>query len=169
MREQQNQQDHQQNNTRYTGNQAARNQENQEEDITTFRLNTNFFGLRDQFQYIDEASIPKTKFEFPKFNGMGLNNWLYKVTQFFTCQQTHPKQWIRICTVHFEDEPMEWFTGWAHDRDSFTWDEFVNALENRYGESIFRSPGIELKDLRQTLNMSVIEYQSQFQKLRCKV
>lgn len=68
-----------------------------------------FWGLRQDLLYYNIQELPKTKMELPKFNRKGLQHWLFKVRQYFACQQVHPIQWIWIHTVYFEDEAMKWF------------------------------------------------------------
>ncbi|CAN6458183.1 unnamed protein product [Victoria cruziana] len=68
----------------------------------------------------NQVVLPRLKLEFPKFSGKDFKHWIYKVRQYFTCQQVPANQWIRLCSLNFEGQAMEWFTWLVEKRPAMT-------------------------------------------------
>ncbi|CAN6458169.1 unnamed protein product [Victoria cruziana] len=114
-----------------------------------------------------QATFPRIKLEFPKFSGKDFKHWLYKVRQYLTCQQILANQWIRLCSLNFEGQAMEWFTWLIEKRPALTWTDFVEAATKRFDQSTFASDEIELKELKQI--GKVADYQAEFERLSCRI
>ncbi|CAN6474425.1 unnamed protein product [Victoria cruziana] len=115
----------------------------------------------------NQVVLPRLKLEFPKFSGKDFKHWIYKVRQYFTCQQVPANQWIRLCSLNFEGQAMEWFTWLIEKRPAMTWTDFVEAATKRFDQSTFASDEIELKELKQTGKVS--DYQAEFERLSCRI
>ncbi|MFV0960601.1 hypothetical protein QML37_29205, partial [Klebsiella pneumoniae] len=78
-------------------------------------------------------SLGKPKIDFPIFSGPNILHWIYKIEQYYTCQEVPRDSWIRYATMHFEDEAMEWYT-WAlkHNIHFPNWEEFLDELMKRF-------------------------------------
>ncbi|XP_019228846.1 PREDICTED: uncharacterized protein LOC109209936 [Nicotiana attenuata] len=100
-----------------------------------------------------------SKLEFPRFAGIDLKNWLYKVDQFFSMDEVAFDQRVKVASIHFDGEAIAWHRSFMRSRNSVldpTWTEYVLALNERFGDG-FEDHMEALKNLQQT--GSVREYQ----------
>nr|CAD1833858.1 unnamed protein product [Ananas comosus var. bracteatus] len=94
-----------------------------------------------------------TKLEFPRFNGEELKGWLYRCEQFFEIDGTPEDSKVKIAAIHLEGRALQWhqvFMKARLTRSRPTWEEYVMALNTRFGSELYDDPTSELKKLRQT-------------------
>ncbi|XP_070052418.1 uncharacterized protein [Nicotiana tomentosiformis] len=105
-----------------------------------------------------------SKLEFPRFSGKDLRTWLYKVDQFFTIDDIHSDQRVKVASIHFEGGAIPWHQAYMGNRlfvHPPIWNEYVMALVERFGTE-FDDLMADLKNLKQV--GSVREYQASFDK-----
>lgn len=112
-----------------------------------------------------------SKIEFPRFNGVDLRSWIYKVDQFFSLDEIPPNQKVRVASLHFDGLAIEWHLCIAYIRSRQhlphpTWDEYMFALMDRFGTE-FEDPMAELKLVKQT--GSVKDYHNEFDKIMIRL
>lgn len=107
------------------------------------------------------------RLDFPKFDGTDPNEWVKKAQQFFEYYSTHDEQRLQIAFFHMEDKALSWYSWLKESSPVHSWDDFVSALEVRFGPFAFEDPVGEFTKLRQ--NGTVEEYQTQFEILSNKI
>ncbi|XP_031490447.1 uncharacterized protein LOC116257642 [Nymphaea colorata] len=112
-------------------------------------------------------AIPWMRLDFPKFGGQDAQEWTYKTHQYFICQQVPRDLWVSIAVCHFEGEAMRWYNWNYRGLPEPPWEELVQEVLDRFGESAFHDYEIELKALYQT--GSVKDYQARFEDLSSMV
>nr|CAD1821649.1 unnamed protein product [Ananas comosus var. bracteatus] len=111
-----------------------------------------------------------TKIEFPRFDGEDLKGWMYRCEQFFEIDGTAEDAKVKLAAIHLEGRALQWhqiFMKSRLTRSIPTWEEYVSALNTRFGSDLFDDPMAELKSLRQL--GSVLEYQDKFDTLLNRV
>lgn len=61
----------------------------------------------------DQRSIcnHSTKLEFPKFGGEEFDSWMLRAEFFFEVDSTPKDSWVKMATLHLEDEAIQWHQG----------------------------------------------------------
>lgn len=49
-----------------------------------------------------------TRLEFPRFNGDGLYDWLYRCDKYFELYDTPDSMKIKIASIHLEGRALQW-------------------------------------------------------------
>ncbi|KAF3629835.1 hypothetical protein FXO37_28741 [Capsicum annuum] len=109
------------------------------------------------------------RLDFPKFSGLELRTWLYKVDQFFAMDEIPFERRVTIASIHMEGEAIAWHRSYVRSRNStaeLSWTKYVLALNERFGEG-FEDAMEALKKLNQT--GSVQKYQAEFDRLLISV
>ncbi|KAJ8644301.1 hypothetical protein MRB53_006049 [Persea americana] len=75
------------------------------------------------------------KLEFPHFDGTSPNSWLFKAKQYFNYHQVPEQQWLTITALNMEGEAIEWFQWYNDYVPGATWEQFVLAMDARFGPS----------------------------------
>ncbi|GKA04503.1 retrotransposon-related protein [Tanacetum coccineum] len=109
-----------------------------------------------------------TKVEFPRFEGDDVQGWLYRVNKFVEMDHiVDDEQKIRLVSMHVFGKALNWH---KHFMSKFgevvTWEVYQIQVKKRF-ESVFEDPVVELKNLKQTINVQV--YQDSFEELLNKV
>ncbi|GKC32852.1 gypsy/ty3 retroelement polyprotein [Tanacetum coccineum] len=108
-----------------------------------------------------------SKLEFPKFSGENVKGWMFKVKQFFTIDNVHDEDKVKIVSIHLHDRALIWHLQFVkiHGED-VAWNVYEEAISKRFGH-LNEDPMAELKYLRYKSIMK--EYQSQFEKVVTQV
>ncbi|XP_039124215.1 uncharacterized protein LOC120260722 [Dioscorea cayenensis subsp. rotundata] len=72
-----------------------------------------------------------SKIEFPRFDGIGLVEWLFKVEQFFEIDHTLEPNKVKMVSIHLEGKALHWYKAFLNMKDRgkvYVWKEFVEAL-----------------------------------------
>lgn len=83
-----------------------------------------------------------SRLEFPKFSGLDLRTWLYKVDQLFSIDEIPFNQRVKVASVHLEGDAIAWHRAFIKSRNSVvepTWTEYILALNERFGDN-FEDP-----------------------------
>jgi hypothetical protein len=105
--------------------------------------------------------------EFPTFNGEDPDSWCYRAEQFFYFYEIQERQKLRITTFHMEGKALSWFLALRNTNNLSSWDEFLAAIQVRFGNSSYDDPTETLSKLKQTGSLE--EYKTQFEELANKV
>ncbi|XP_077228305.1 uncharacterized protein LOC143861246 [Tasmannia lanceolata] len=104
--------------------------------------------------------------DVPKFDGTDPRGWTCKVEQFFNYYSTLADQCLMISSFHLEGPALSWFQ-WAKSNNLMhSWKGFLDAIQLRFGPSLYEDHKGELAKLQQT--SSVEDYQSRFEELSNK-
>ncbi|XP_012839901.1 PREDICTED: uncharacterized protein LOC105960281 [Erythranthe guttata] len=112
-------------------------------------------GNQEGPQWGTEYQLPTkcSSVEFPKFDGTNLRRWVYKCDQFFDVDGTPSSSKVKLAAVHLEERVLQWHQTFmnAHlTREIPSWEEYIRALNSRFGTLFFKDPMSELMNLKQT-------------------
>ncbi|KAF7813726.1 Ty3/gypsy retrotransposon protein [Senna tora] len=107
------------------------------------------------------------KMEIPSFNGTNAEDWVFKIKQFFRIYTTTSEQKIYLASFHMEGPAYAWYKWVCQNQPDLTWDEFLAALLNRFGSTLYENPKTALKQLIQVND--VAEYQDKFEALSTRI
>lgn len=102
-----------------------------------------------------------TKVDFPKFNGEDLRVWLYKVEQLFTDEDLTIQQKMKLVSLHFEGDTLQWHLGYVKKIDQLplpTWEEYLWLCDSFGAE--YSDPKIVLMNIKHTRSLK--EFQKAF-------
>ncbi|MCH96843.1 hypothetical protein A2U01_0017833, partial [Trifolium medium] len=101
------------------------------------------------------------------FDGKEPLDWIFKAQNYFDLSNTPPPQRLILIPFFLQGPALSWFK-WLHSNHLLTtWEEFLHALEVRFGPSSFTNHEATLYKLHQT--STVIDYQQQFETLSNRV
>ncbi|KAK8942861.1 hypothetical protein KSP39_PZI008721 [Platanthera zijinensis] len=110
------------------------------------------------------------RLDFPRFDGEGLLEWVFKCDQFFEVDNTPADLKVKVASVHLEGRALYWHQAYMKarlTRECPTWEAYCQALHNRFGSLLFDDPMSALKNLRQ--RTSVQAYLDEFDLLLHRV
>ncbi|XP_011078981.1 uncharacterized protein LOC105162605 [Sesamum indicum] len=103
------------------------------------------------------------KIHLQLFDGSNPLDWLFHADQFFAYYAVPPKLRLRRISCYMSGDALAWFQ-WMHNNGLLsTWQEFVSALELRFGPSSYENHRQALFKLRQS--GSIVDYQREFEQL----
>lgn len=108
--------------------------------------------------------------EFPKFDGNGLKDWIYKAEQFFDVDETPLSTRVKLASCRLEGRALQWHQTFMKNiitREWPGWGEYMSCLYSRFGTELFDDPMVDFKDLRQV--SSVQDYIDTFDELLTRV
>ncbi|KAK8938871.1 hypothetical protein KSP39_PZI011490 [Platanthera zijinensis] len=94
-----------------------------------------------------------SRLEFPKFSGEAVTDWIYRCEQFFEIDGTPEEQRVKIAAAHVEGKALFWHQAYMKariTRQGPYWEEYAQAITERFGSLLMDDPMRELKNLRQT-------------------
>ncbi|KAL5789286.1 hypothetical protein ACOSQ2_004174 [Xanthoceras sorbifolium] len=100
---------------------------------------------------------PHLKLNFPTFEGNDATRWIYKAEQYFEFK----------ISFHLEGVALQWHRWFTKFKGPLTWDEFNQAVLQRFGPTDFQNPFKALTRLKQAT--TVTTYQETFKKLSYRV
>ena len=95
---------------------------------------------------------------------------MFKCQQFFEVDNTPQEAQVRLASINLSGRALQWHQNWIKYKwgnQVVTWDAYVKALEDRFGEQGCGDPITELLSLKQTGTVS--SYHDQFECLLGKV
>ncbi|XP_035549739.1 uncharacterized protein LOC118349426 [Juglans regia] len=120
------------------------------------------------YKELGDRGLPKrVRLEIPRFSGHNSLAWVYRVNQYFLFHQIPPGQRIFIASFHLDDEALIWFQDASEAGVFHSWDEFVQALQVRFGSSPYDDPMESLTRLKQV--SSVTTYKIEFELLSNRI
>ncbi|XP_024310364.1 uncharacterized protein LOC112268670 [Brachypodium distachyon] len=116
--------------------------------------------VSSEFRSAYASTGTNSRLEFPPFDGENPVNWRLKSEAYFRACGVHRELWIDTAVVYFSGAAELWLQ-WsqAHLR-ARTWDQFVEAIQEKFGRQEFQQHVRQFSRLRQT--GTVLEYAEQF-------
>src|SRR4051812_5893505 len=133
------------------GNQGNQGQGNNQPHFAT--LNQFLANQPKTFSYCVEAT--------------DADDWLMDINKHFECSNVRPEDFVKFASFKLKDQAAEWFQQYKDSRGGrvITWDDFRRDFKAHHiPESVVESKREEFRNLKQG-NMSVYQYNTQFQKL----
>src|SRR3954462_8320464 len=133
------------------GNQGNQGQGNNQQNFAT--LNQFLANQPKTFSYCVEAT--------------DADDWLVDINKHFECSNVRPEDFVKFASFQLKDQAAEWFQQYKDSRAGrvITWDDFRREFKAHHiPESVVESKREEFRNLKQG-NMSVYQYNTQFQKL----
>ena len=107
------------------------------------------------------------KADLPLFDGEGVDEWVFKVHEYFNWYEVPIDMRLRMISFHLTGPAYTWYRWGVNNNIDYTWESFLDALSVRFGQNIYYDPKAAIKDLKQV--NSVAEYHSQFEELSNQV
>lgn len=107
------------------------------------------------------------KVDFPRFQGDDVLQWIFQAERFCKYYGVTDEDRIEIASMHFDGPVVPWFQMMEKEGRITSWAALIEALEDRYGPSLFESPEYVLFKLTQ--EDSVEEYYNNFTTLANRV
>ena len=107
------------------------------------------------------------KIDLPAFNGEHVDDWLFRIEEYFDLVSTPLDHRVKIASLHMTEPAYAWYKWLVCNNYTNDWVIFSEVVRKRFGTSLFENPQEALKELRQT--GTVAEYQSQFEALSTRV
>jgi hypothetical protein len=99
------------------------------------------------------------KLDFPRFKGGDPTAWVYRALQYFHYYQVPEPEKVMHASYHLDEEALVWFQDCEHELHG--WNDFVRAIQIRFGPASYDDPMELLTKLKQT--HSIAAYKSQFE------
>jgi hypothetical protein len=99
------------------------------------------------------------KLDFPRFKGGDPTAWVYRALQYFHYYQVPEPKKVMHASYHLDEEALVWFQDCEHELHG--WNDFVRAIQIRFGPASYDDPMELLTKLKQT--HSIAAYKSQFE------
>uniref|UniRef100_A0A2N9HZP8 Retrotransposon gag domain-containing protein n=1 Tax=Fagus sylvatica TaxID=28930 RepID=A0A2N9HZP8_FAGSY len=99
------------------------------------------------------------KLDFPRFKGGDPTAWVYRALQYFHYYQILEPEKVMHASYHLDEEALVWFQDCEHELHG--WNDFVRAIQIRFGPASYDDPMELLTKLKQTHNIAA--YKSQFE------
>lgn len=101
------------------------------------------------------------KHNFPKFTGENPLLWIDLAYTYFDMYSVQHHQWLSTATLYLEDHAALWFQAYKRRHPSPSWDQFVAAVIEEFGQDEFDGQMSKLVQLKQT--GTVLEYKLAFE------
>ncbi|KAG8377410.1 hypothetical protein BUALT_Bualt08G0030100 [Buddleja alternifolia] len=111
-------------------------------------------GVRSGSSGIPGYQVPTkvSRVEFSHFSRDDLRGWLYKCEQFFEVDETLPLAKVKLASVHLEGKALQWHQMYMKSRltrEIPNLEEYIRALNDRFGALVYEDPMSELVNLKQ--------------------
>uniref|UniRef100_M1DR02 Uncharacterized protein n=1 Tax=Solanum tuberosum TaxID=4113 RepID=M1DR02_SOLTU len=92
-----------------------------------------------------------SKIEFPRFNGVDLRSWIYKVDQYFSLDEIPPNQNVRVASLHFDGLAIEWHLAYIKSKQHHLVSEHFLELCG------YTKMANEIRDIKEMLDRMTME------------
>jgi hypothetical protein len=97
------------------------------------------------------------KLDFPRFKGGDPTAWVYRALQYFHYYQVLEPEKVMHASYHLDEEALVWFQDCEHELHG--WNDFVRAIQIRFGPASYDDPMELLTKLKQTHNIAAYKIQ----------
>ena len=92
-----------------------------------------------------------TKLDFPRFGGEGVDEWIFRVEQFFALDRIPEGSKIHVVSLHLDGGVLHWHKNLVKTKGRMPeWEEYKEAIRSRFGILAYHDPMAEMKKLKQT-------------------
>ncbi|KAF5468733.1 hypothetical protein F2P56_012865 [Juglans regia] len=124
-------------------------------------------GDVNQRELVNRGFARGIKLDFPRFRGGNPSLWIYCANQYFLYHQVPPGQRIFIASFHMDDEALIWFQDASEAGTFLSWEDFIKAVQIRFGSMPYDDPMESLTRLKQV--NTVNDYKSEFEILSNRI
>ncbi|KAF5477456.1 hypothetical protein F2P56_004096 [Juglans regia] len=124
-------------------------------------------GDVNQREIVNRGFARGIKLDFPRFRGGNPSPWIYRANQYFLYHQVPPGQRIFIASFHMDDEALIWFQDASEAGTFLSWEDFIKAVQIRFGSTPYDDPMESLTRLKQV--STVNDYKSEFEILSNRI
>lgn len=107
------------------------------------------------------------KLSFPRFDGTHPTIWKDKCENYFSLLNVPESMWATAASLHMDDVAEKWVQVHKKKDGLGTWDEFMAAVQKKFGEFDYQHAINAILDLQQTA--TVEEYARQFENLQYQI
>ena len=92
-----------------------------------------------------------TKLKVPRFAGNDVEEWLFKIEQFFVLDRMTEQFKVSLMALYLEGSALHWHKSLIKLKGRVPgWNEYVMAMKSRFGSLAYEDPMAKLKKLKQT-------------------
>lgn len=111
--------------------------------------------------------LKSLRVKIPRFDGSNVDDWVYKINKFFDLHGIDQSLRLSVIPFHLEGAPSTWYQ-WMEKGGSFSdWDSFLQALQLRFGTSVYDDPLGRISKLIQ--KGKVADYREEFEALMPRI
>ncbi|KAG7559778.1 Aspartic peptidase domain superfamily [Arabidopsis thaliana x Arabidopsis arenosa] len=142
----------------------SRTPESLEEGSDLFRGSKS--GIQNQRDRITRIG----KVDFPRFDGDGIKEWLFKVEEFFGVDFTPWDMKVKLAALHFDGRASTWHQSLMQEPKNHgllrDWESYKLQVKERF-EDVMEDPIAELKQLQETTGIT--ENHEKFERIKTRV
>ncbi|RWW44731.1 hypothetical protein BHE74_00049477 [Ensete ventricosum] len=101
--------------------------------------------------------------DFPRWEEEDPTGSILCTKRYFRYYQMSDDAMVEITIIYLESDAIQWYNWLEYNHGALTWNQFKNALLNRFGPAEYENIDGQLAKIRQT--STIQEYQTRFQKL----
>ncbi|XP_035545954.1 uncharacterized protein LOC118348438 [Juglans regia] len=116
-------------------------------------------GDVNQRELVNRGFVRGIKLDFPRFRGGNPSPWIYRANQYFLYHQVPPSQRIFIASFHMDDEALVWFQDASEAGTFLSWEDFIKAVQIRFGSTPYDDPMESLTRLKQVSTVNDYKYE----------
>lgn len=91
-------------------------------------------------EHADPFHTRTLRLDFPLFDGEDPEGWCYRASQFFEYYVIPDPKIFTIASFHMEGRALVWFQELRSGNGLTTWNEFLKALQARFGTGSYDDP-----------------------------
>jgi hypothetical protein len=107
------------------------------------------------------------KMNFPRFNGKNPGIWKNKCEDYFYLLNIPEAMWTTVASLHMDENAESWLQVYKLKMGLGSWQEFMVAVQEKFGAYDYQHAIDELLDLQQT--GTVVEYAGEFEALQYQI
>lgn len=107
------------------------------------------------------------KMQFPRFDGSNPWIWKEKFLDYLKLFCISEVMWVTSTTMNFDEPASQWLQVYKVQKGLGDWEDFVDAVEAKFGTYDYQRAMTELMQLKQS--SSVQEYHQEFDQIRYKL
>lgn len=123
-----------------------------------------FTSNRHQHEVFDSSRTAIPKLSCPRFEGANPRIWKDKCIDYFKLCNIPESMWPLVASLHMDGVASCWLQVYKLKGGLGNWQQFMSAVENKFGANDYRAALGELLELRQT--SSVEDYVLAFEQLQ---
>ena len=81
------------------------------------------------------------------FNDDNVNDWLFRMEEYFDLALTPLEQRVKVASLHMVDPAYSWYKWLVRNEYTNDWLVFADVIQKRFGVTSFKNPQEALKEL----------------------
>ena len=77
--------------------------------------------------------LPRMRVDFPRWDEGDPAGWISRVERYFHYYRMSDDSMVEIAAIQLEGDAIQWYNWLGYNHGAPTWNQFKNALLNRFG------------------------------------